>query len=182
MTYYGARELAASFRTVRSNTIKIAEEIPESSYGFKPSDSSRTVAQTLAHIAMVTAFQTYVHQNHIDSLTKVSFPELLGKFGAEEQKPRTKAELIEFLRAEGEKYASYLEHLSESFLAQPVGLPRGAEPAAKSRFEMLMSAKEHEMHHRGQLMIAQRMMGLTPHLTRQMQERMAAAQVAQAGR
>jgi uncharacterized damage-inducible protein DinB len=48
---------------------------------------------------------------------------------------------------------------------------------------MLMSAKEHEMHHRGQLMVSQRMMGLTPHLTRQMQERMARrAAAAQAAR
>jgi uncharacterized damage-inducible protein DinB len=39
------------------------------------------------------------------------------------------------------------------------------------------------MHHRGQLMVFQRMMGLTPHLTRQMQERMASrAAAAQAAR
>jgi uncharacterized damage-inducible protein DinB len=38
---------------------------------------------------------------------------------------------------------------------------------------MLLSPKEHEMHHRGQLMLMQRMIGLTPHLTRQMAERMA---------
>src|SRR5882672_5353940 len=29
MTYYGAKDLARSFRTVRDNTITIAEEIPE---------------------------------------------------------------------------------------------------------------------------------------------------------
>jgi uncharacterized damage-inducible protein DinB len=38
---------------------------------------------------------------------------------------------------------------------------------------MLLSAKEHEMHHRGQLMTLERMVGVTPHLTRHMQERMA---------
>jgi uncharacterized damage-inducible protein DinB len=38
---------------------------------------------------------------------------------------------------------------------------------------MLLSAKEHEMHHRAQLMVIERMLGITPHLTRQMQERMA---------
>ena len=38
---------------------------------------------------------------------------------------------------------------------------------------MLLAAKEHEMHHRGQLMVMQRMIGVVPHLTRQMQERMA---------
>ena len=32
------------------------------------------------------------------------------------------------------------------------------------------------MHHRGQLMTMQRMIGLVPHLTRQMQERMAQMQ------
>ena len=49
-------------------------------------------------------------------------------------------------------------------------------PQAKSRFEMLLGAKEHEMHHRGQLMLVERMLGLVPHLTRQFQERMAQAQ------
>jgi uncharacterized damage-inducible protein DinB len=32
------------------------------------------------------------------------------------------------------------------------------------------------MHHRGQLMVLQRMVGVTPHLTRLMQERMARMQ------
>jgi uncharacterized damage-inducible protein DinB len=46
--------------------------------------------------------------------------------------------------------------------------------AAKSRFEMLLGVKEHEMHHRGQLMVIERLIGVVPHLTKQMQERMAA--------
>jgi uncharacterized damage-inducible protein DinB len=39
---------------------------------------------------------------------------------------------------------------------------------------MILSVKEHEMHHRGQLMLIERMVGVVPHLTRQMQARMAA--------
>ena len=35
MTYYGAKDLADSFRTVRKNTILVAEEIPEDRYGFQ---------------------------------------------------------------------------------------------------------------------------------------------------
>ena len=179
MTYYGGRELAASFRTVRNNTIQIAEEIPAERYSFKPSSDSRSIGETLAHVAGVTNFQIYVHQRHIDSLTKVNFPEFLQAARAQEDGLRTKEQIIAALKAEGEKYAGYLESLSESFLAEPVGMPPGAQPAAKSRFEMLMSAKEHEMHHRAQLMVMQRMLGMTPHLTRQMQER-AARQAAQA--
>ena len=90
-------------------------------------------------------------------------------------KPRTKAEIIALLTSEGEKFASYLESLAESFLAEPVAMPPGFQPATKSRFEMLLSPKEHEMHHRGQLMVVQRMLGMIPHLTRAMQERMAQA-------
>jgi uncharacterized damage-inducible protein DinB len=56
----------------------------------------------------------------------------------------------------------------------------GGQPPLKSRFEMLLSAKEHEMHHRGQLMLIERMIGIVPHLTRDFQERVARMQAAQA--
>jgi uncharacterized damage-inducible protein DinB len=47
---------------------------------------------------------------------------------------------------------------------------------------MLIAPKEHEMHHRGQLMVVERMLGITPHLTRQMEERIASMQSALPGR
>ena len=31
---------------------------------------------------------------------------------------------------------------------------------------MILGVKEHEMHHRGQLMVMERMVGVVPHLTR----------------
>jgi uncharacterized damage-inducible protein DinB len=43
---------------------------------------------------------------------------------------------------------------------------------------MILGVKEHEMHHRGQLMLIERMVGVVPHLTRAFQERMAAAAAA----
>ena len=175
MTYYGGKELAASFRTVRNNTIKNAEEIPENKYDFRAAPDTRSIGQTLAHIAMIPSFAHHIHSTKIESIGNVNFQELMQKAGAEEAKPRSKAEIVAFLKSEGERFASFLEGLSEAFLAEKIAMPPGAEPAAKSRFEMLLSPKEHEMHHRGQLMMLQRMIGLVPHLTRQMQERMAAA-------
>ena len=180
MTYYGGKELAAAFRTVRNNTIKIAEEIPENKYDFRPSPDSRSVQQTLAHLAIATGLQSYVHVNKVTDLKTVNFMEIFQSFMADEARPRTKAETIEFLKTEGEKFATFLETLPEAFLAEVVTMPPGAEPATKCRFEMLMSAKEHEMHHRGQLMTMQRMIGQVPHLTRQMQERIAQMQAASA--
>jgi len=179
MTYYGGKEMAASFRTVRENTLKIAEEIPEDKYEFTPAAECRTVGKTLVHIALGPGFQYHIHNNKISDLKTVNFPELMTGVLAEEAKPRTKAETIAFLKSEGDKFASYLEGLQEPFLAEQVTMPPGAQPATKSRFEMLLGAKEHEMHHRAQLMTVQRMIGQVPHLTRQMQERMAAMMAAQ---
>ena len=181
MTYYGPKELAASHRQVRGNTIQIAEEIPEHKYDLRAAPDSRTVAQTLVHIAVAPALQLHLHRNRVTDLQTVNFLELFQPIAAEEAKPRTKAEIITLLRAKGDELASYLEGVTDAFLAELVKMPAGSQPATKSRFEMLLSPKEHEMHHRAQLMVLQRMIGLTPHLTRQMQERMA-QRAAAAGR
>ena len=47
MTYYGGKELADSFRTVRKNTLITAEEMPEEHYNFKAAPEVRTVAAML---------------------------------------------------------------------------------------------------------------------------------------
>ena len=48
----------------------------------------------------------------------------------------------------------------------------------RSRAWVMVRRIAHTSHHRGQLMLVERMLGITPHLTRHMQERMAAAQAA----
>ena len=173
MTHYGGKDLARSFRQVRNNTIQAAEDIPEDKYGVQASSNTRSIGATLVHIAAATGIQDYLQRNKIADLKDVNFMELFQKVGAEEAKPRTKVETIAYLKSQGEAFASFLEGLADDFLAEPVAMPSGAEPATKTRLEMLLSPKEHEMHHRGQLMQLQRMIGLVPHLTRQMQERMA---------
>lgn len=65
-------------------------------------------------------------------------------------------------------YATLPSHgLSEDVLAEQVTFPPTVKPASKSRFEMVLSSKEHEMRHRGQLMLMQRQLSIVPHVTRQ---------------
>ena len=175
MIYYGAKELAASSRVVRGNTILIAQDIPEDKYQFKPVPEYRTVAQMLAHIALAYGFQYQVHAvQKRNTLEGFDFPALMKVLMEEESLPRTKAQLIDLLQKEGEKWAGWAEGLSDAFLAEPVQMPAGSTPAQKSRLEMILSVKEHEMHHRGQLMLIQRLVGVVPHLTRERVARMAA--------
>ena len=176
MTYYGAKELAESFRTVRKNTVIIAEEIPEQHYGFRAAPETRTVAQTLVHIAAAQKMPEQIHAiERRSTLEGFDFPGLMGRILAEEQTPRDKSQIVALLREEGERWAKWLESQSEEFLAERVQLPAVVGQGSKSRFEMLLGSKEHEMHHRAQLMLMERILGMVPHLTRQMQERMAAA-------
>jgi uncharacterized damage-inducible protein DinB len=157
---------------VRKNTIQIAEDIPEDQYDFKASPGSRTIKQTLAHIAVATTFPMMLHGERIP-IEKIDFMEYMKTVGADESKSRTKAEIVALLKERGEKYAAMLETLDEPFIAEVLTFQPGAEPPSRSRFDMLLAAKEHEMHHRGQLMVLQRMIGVVPHLTRQAEERMA---------
>jgi uncharacterized damage-inducible protein DinB len=176
MNYYGAKELSQSFRTVRENTITIAEEVPAEKYGFRPNPNTRTIGELLTHISHGHDLQYQVHgEERRSSLEGFNFPALMQRVGADEKVQRSKDQIIELLRSTGETWARFLDGLTESFLAEQVAMPAGMTPAAKSRFEMILSVKEHEMHHRGQLMLIERMVDVVPHLTRQMQARMAAA-------
>ena len=175
MTYYGAKELAASFRTVRKNTLQIAEEIPESQYGFRAAPETRSVAELLVHISSASSLQEQIHgAERRTTLEGFDFPAFIGRVMAKEKEPRTKAQVIELLRSDGDRFAAWLESLQEDFLAQHVTFPAGMTPPSKTRFEMILGVKEHEMHHRAQLMLIERMLGLVPHLTREMMARFAA--------
>jgi uncharacterized damage-inducible protein DinB len=172
---YGAKELAYSFRTVRNNTLKIAEEIPADKYSFRATPDTRSIGEMLTHIAVGYSFQNQIHAvERRTTLEGFDFGALMAKVGAEEKVSRSKEQIIELLRSNGEQWAKFLESCSDGFLAEVVQMPAGANPATRSRVDMLMSVKEHEMHHRGQLMLIQRMVGIVPHLTRDMQARFAA--------
>ncbi len=181
MTYYGSKELAASFRTVRKNTIIAAGEIAEEHYGFQVAPGTRTVAQLLTHVAVLPRLPEQIH--FVEKRTTFEGFDYFGAMGiliAEEHAIRSKAEIIELLDVGGERFAQLLDSVTEEFLAEHVIYPQGMMPASKSRFEMLLSVKEHEMHHRAQLMVIQRLLGVVPHLTRDMQARVEAMKAAKA--
>ena len=181
MNYYGAKELVEGFQTVRKNTLRIAEDLPEEKYGFRPAPGCRNVAETLAHIASASRFQHKIHAvERRTTLVGIDFAALMSEFQADEKRPRSKSELLELLRSEGDKTSQWLAGLSDAFLAERVAMPPGQSPASKSRFEMILGIKEHEMHHRGQLMVMERILGIVPHLTKERENRLAGGQTGRA--
>jgi uncharacterized damage-inducible protein DinB len=176
MIDYSGKDLARAFRTVRQNTIQIATDIPEEQYGFRPTADSRSVAEILAHVAAQTG---WIHRLHgVDRKTFVTLEDFGGYLkdaGAFEQSLTTQPAIFDALTRQGAAFSSWLEGLSEAALGEFVGFPSPIDPPKKTRFEMLLGAKEHEMHHRAQLMVIERLLGIVPHLTRARQARMAPA-------
>jgi uncharacterized damage-inducible protein DinB len=176
MNYYSAKELAESFRTVRKNTLTIAEDISEEKYSFRPAPDTRTVAELLAHIAIInnTQYQSSAVERRT-SFEGFDFNALIKRIRGEEAEPRTKEQTLDLLRTSGEKWAAFLDGVTEEFLGERVQFPGNPKGASKTRFEIILGVKEPEMHHRGQLMVIERLLGVVPHLTRQNQARLAAA-------
>ena len=132
---------------------------------------------TLKHIAIQPKIYEDMHRDkRVTSLKGYDFPGMMARVAAEESKPRSKAEIVELLRSEGDRFAAWLESLTPEFLAETFTDPSGQNE--RSRLESLSSPKEHEMHHRGQLMLIERILGIVPHLTRRRQERMQASRPA----
>jgi len=175
MDYYGGKELADAFRTVRKNTIQIAEDIPEEKYSFRAVPDVQTVAQELAHVAAATWWQIQAHGTGRKShITFEDFGTYMGQVGEREKALTTKSQIVEALRREGDEFARFLESLAEVQLAERVSFPPPIQPSTKTRFEMLLGAKEHEMHHRAKMMVIERLLGIVPHLTRARQQAQAA--------
>jgi uncharacterized damage-inducible protein DinB len=175
MTYYGSKNLAESYRTVRKNTIAIADEIPADQYAFRAAPGTMSAGEMLAHLAASYGWQKEVHTAHMSSIPREFFMSERQKSAADEQALAAKGKdaIVQALKERGEAFAAFLESLDEKTLAETVSFP---EPMpSKSRFEMLLGAKEHEMHHRGQLMLIQRMLGMVPPLTRAREQMMAQA-------
>jgi uncharacterized damage-inducible protein DinB len=175
MTYYGSKQLADSFRTVRKNTIAIAEEIPAEKYDFMPVPGVRSVAAHLAHVTVMPRWQIAVHSQGMDFIDFAYFGQRIAQAAAEEQQLHGKDAIVAALKQDGETFATFLDSFDDAKLGEVVRFPPPVQPSQRTRFEMLLAVKEHEMHHRAQLMLIERLLGIVPHLTRQREAFAAAA-------
>jgi len=163
LALYGARQLASGMRAVRANTILIASDIPEAQYGFRATAATRSVAETLVHIAWLATSDRVIHEEHrLETVEGFDFDALVATSRVEERIARSKADILELLRVEGERTAQWVESLPEAFLAEAVRFPGGA---SVTRFEWLLATKEHELQHRAQLTVLSRMLGIVPRFT-----------------
>ena len=143
MPKYGGKEIAAAFRTVRKNTVQVAEDIPENKYNFKATPDTRSIAQTLVHIAYAPEFAFYIHGEKISDMEKVNFPVLFEKIAAEESKVRRIAPIA----GDRDTMAESAQglggcHRNAAFQIQPAG----SEFVIAKRTEQVFGLKARRFH------------------------------------
>lgn len=158
-----------SFKTVRSNTIQIAQDIPEEKYEFRAVAETRTVLEYFRDIVRVTEFVVGV----AISREKVNFEErpreewrkMFVKTDIENL--RSKEQVVEALQKSIDDLYKRVLATDDAFLNESFVAPDGI---TKVRLWMVNTAKEQEMVMRGQLMLIERLLGIVPHTTRRQQE------------
>ena len=108
MNYYGAREMAESWRTVRKNTIQVAEDIPEDKYSFRAAPDTMSVGEILAHLAVTPHWAQQCH--FVDKKSTVIAMEDFGRWMGDNRHQRrktltSKAAIVDALKKNGEQFA-----------------------------------------------------------------------------
>ena len=112
MNLYGPQNLIESMRTVRRNTIRIAEDIPEESYGYRPFAESGSVAEVILHIAAVWQITYQIHElERLTSLQSFDFDGFFREPWMAEKKDFSKNQLIALLQTEGERLCEWIDSL-----------------------------------------------------------------------
>jgi uncharacterized damage-inducible protein DinB len=176
MQFYGGKEMCEAFRTVRRNTLQIARDIPEDKYSFRATDETMSVAEELAHVACATLWAVQAHAvEKKTAITMEDFGAYMARTTEAERALTSKHDIVNALLKNGEEFANALARFTDDELGEWVSFPPPVQPSQKTRFEMLLGVKEHEMHHRAKLMVVERLLGIVPHLTRARQQRQASA-------
>jgi uncharacterized damage-inducible protein DinB len=140
----GVKRYSEHLKTSRDFTMKVAQQMPESDYGFKLTDQQMSFAQQLVHIADINA-------SFCAEISGEKSP--LGK-------PRSmnKAEVIDFVR---ESY-DYCTKVVSGVSTEQLDKSYKARGGTMSGWELLMLVLDHSTHHRAQCEMYLRSKGITP--------------------
>jgi uncharacterized damage-inducible protein DinB len=140
-------QLANSFMRHRSVTVEEARRLPADKVDWRPWSGAMSLGDLIWHMA--GAHHMFVQI-------------ALGNFNPQGERPQRPADLDGIRTALGqltESDAAAIRNMSEQELATPrAGIMNMTLPASA----WLHSAREHEIHHKGQLFVYGRMLGVEP--------------------
>lgn len=163
--------ICEQWQDVRNGLIKEAELIPAEQMGFKPAPESRTVIELLHHIIetqRVLAGEMCRENTNFQR----GFPALMAEFAGNAKEATTKESVLELLRSSLEETKAMVVSFGDANFEQTMTRFDGKQC---TKLEMLNFTVAHEMYHRGQLTVYERLLGIEPALTQFFRKMMSAS-------
>ena len=163
--------LLGLWKNTRTGFIKELERIPEEQLSFRATPETRSVLELTHHVIGSGKFFVGETCRPDTNLMRRPFNEHTKEYGEGVDNVTDKAGLIELLKStlnDAEKtITSYGDQLNESMT--------GMDGRPMSKLAFLMFGMSHEMYHRGQLTVFERLLNLEPALTEQFRKFTASA-------
>jgi uncharacterized damage-inducible protein DinB len=163
--------LLGHWKNARSGFITEIERIPEDKFTFRPTPETRTVAELVQHVIGAQKFFVGETCRPDTNLLRRQFSEHAKAYAEGSDGVTDKNQLIELMRSsmdEAEKtITSHADGLNETMT--------GLDGRPLSKLSFLMFGMSHEMYHRGQFTVYERLLNVEPALTEMFRKMTAAA-------
>ncbi|MFQ6045684.1 MAG: DinB family protein [Gemmatimonadales bacterium] len=152
-----------NWRDVRRGLIAEVENIRATKFDYRPVPEVRSVRELVQHILEVAMMMTGELTQPGHHFHGASYAKLLEEHAGAAYDATTKKELLALLESQMNDAAERFEAAGEEAIMQPI---RNFDGSYWTRMQWLHHGIQHEMYHRGQLCTYERLMGLTPALTK----------------
>ena len=163
--------LINTWKEFRKGLIAEVEQIPEDKFDFRATPETRTVAELLQHIVEAQKMLVGEAGQAEANLRRQTFADHLKEYAPEVSTVKDKNGLLEMLRTSMEVCEASIRSNNDLMQGSMVGIDGRSTPKLK----VVNFAISHEMYHRGQLTVYERLMNLEPALTRHFAKMMAQA-------
>ena len=166
-----AETIIALWKEARGGLIEEVEKIPEDQFSFRATPDTRSVAEVLQHIISAQKMLVGESCRSDANLMRQSFADHIKEYGAGVNEVTDKNGLIELLRTSMDEAAQCINSYGDKLDETMMGMT--GKPITKSAF--LIFAFSHEMYHRGQLTVFERLLSIEPAMTERFRRMMARA-------
>ena len=156
-------ETIEAWEDARNGVIAEVKNIPAKHFDFRPTPDNRSVTELVIHIIEVSLMMVGELTREETDFTRASFPALIAQHSKPIRGLTTKRELLPALRRTLREGVKAFRDAGELHMLQYLVRFDG-QPG--TRLAWFHHGIAQEMYHRGQLALYQRLMGITPALTK----------------
>ena len=155
--------LVKTWKDFRRGLIAEVEQIPEDKFDFRATPETRSIAELLRHVVEVQKMLIGEAGRADGNLRRQSFADHVKEYAPDVTGVSDKNGLLELLRSSMEVCEASIRSIDDLLQGSMVGIDGKPTP----KLNVVNFAMSHEMYHRGQLTVYERLLSLEPALTKQ---------------